>query len=267
MLALGVDLKRARLVENNRGDPGDRRADRRLPREPDLGCGHRLSPEGLAKSTRRDLSGWNHLPVAFYILGAVYHSPPRFLLASASPRRHELLTRAGYVFDVVPADVDESRRVGESARDYVRRLARAKAEAVTRVPDQAVLGADTVVVIDGEVLGKPRDGEDAAAMLRRLSGRTHDVLTGVALVWNDTRFDAVETTEVTLVDLDNETIRWYVATGEPADKAGAYGVQGIASRFVSRVAGSYTNVVGLPVTVVARLFADLGRLSRSASEA
>ncbi len=183
--------------------------------------------------------------------------PPRFTLASASPRRDELLTRAGYVFDVVPANIDEQRWPDEAPRDYVQRLAASKAEAVaTRTPDRLVLGADTVVVVDGDVLGKPVDDTDASDMLRRLSGRVHEVLTGVALVTHESGRVAVDSTLVTLVGLDAPTIDWYVATGEALDKAGAYGVQGIASRFVERIEGSYTNVVGLPVALVARLFSE-----------
>ncbi len=183
--------------------------------------------------------------------------PPRFTLASASPRRLELLTRAGYAFDVVPADIDEERWPDEAPRDYVQRLATSKAEAVaTRTPDRLVLGADTVVVVDGDVLGKPGDDAEASDMLRRLSGRVHEVLTGVALVTRDSSRVEVESTLVTLVGLDAPTIDWYVATGEALDKAGAYGVQGIASRFVERIEGSYTNVVGLPVALVARLLSE-----------
>ena len=192
-----------------------------------------------------------------YILPRVYHLPPRFILASASPRRHELLTRAGYAFDVVPADVDEQLRVEEAPRDYVQRLATSKAETVASAnPDRLVLGADTVVVVDGDVLGKPGDDAEASDMLRRLSGRVHEVLTGVAVVTRKSRRVAVESTRVTLVGLDTLTIAWYVATGEPLDKAGAYGVQGVASRFVERIEGSYTNVVGLPVALVARMIEE-----------
>ena len=171
------------------------------------------------------------------------------------------MARAGFVFDVIPAVVDELRFDGEAPRDYVSRLASTKAEAVASgLADRqthVVIGADTVVVVDGEVLEKPEDADDARRMLRCLSGRSHDVLTGVVVLRGSERRDAVEQTRVTVVDLDDETIEWYVASGEPTDKAGAYGVQGIASRFVARVEGSYTNVVGLPVALVDRLLRDI----------
>ncbi len=187
----------------------------------------------------------------------MYHLRPPFTLASASPRRRELLTRAGYDFVVIPSEIDEQRWPEEAPRDYVQRLAIAKAEAVAAEnPERVVLGADTVVVVDGDVLGKPVDDAEASEMLLRLSGRVHEVLTGVAVVTSESRRVAVESTLVTLTRLDPRTIDWYVATGEPLDKAGAYGVQGIASRFVERIEGSYTNVVGLPVALTARLLGE-----------
>lgn len=168
---------------------------------------------------------------------------------------------AGFAFDVVPANVDERRLNREAPCDYVLRLAFAKAASVANeLSDprpRLVIGADTIVVVDGEILQKPADPDDARRMLHRLSGRSHDVLTGVALVYGAERRDAVEQTRVTLVVLDEETVEWYVATGEPSDKAGAYGVQGLAARFVSRIDGSYTNVVGLPVELVDRLLRDI----------
>ena len=193
------------------------------------------------------------------ILSQVYHPHRRLLLASASPRRRELLARAGYTFDILPSGVDERRLVDESAEAFVVRIAMVKATAVSSRSDDGriVLGADTVVVVDGEILGKPHDSDDAISMLRRLSGRAHEVVTGVALVRGADRRAAVATTRVTLVDLDDRAIGDYVATGEPMDKAGAYGVQGIASRFVDRIEGSYTNVVGLPMTLVDRLVKEL----------
>jgi len=189
----------------------------------------------------------------------VYHPYRRLLLASASPRRRELLTRAGYTFDIIPPGVDEQRLVGESPDAFVARIAMAKATAVSSglKDNRLVLAADTVVVVDGDVLGKPRDTDDAFSMLRRLSGRTHQVLTGVAVVGGGDRRTAVAATQVTLVDLDDCAIGAYVATGEPMDKAGAYGAQGIASRFIDRIEGSYTNVVGLPLPVVERLIREL----------
>ena len=159
----------------------------------------------------------------------------------------------------MPSGVDEQRLVDESPEVFVVRMAMAKAIAVANGSEDGclVLGADTVVVVDGEVLGKPRDTEDAISMLRRLSGRSHEVLTGVAIIGGADRRTAVATSRVTFVDLDDGTIGAYVATGELMDKAGAYGIQGIASRFVDRVEGSYTNVVGLPMAVVDHLIKEL----------
>ena len=167
------------------------------------------------------------------------------------------MTRAGYEFDIVPVDVDEGRRPDEPPDDYVVRLAADKASAVeSPVDGQPVLGADTVVLIDGAVLGKPRDPAEATAMLQRLSGRTHEVLTGVAVRCGATCLSGLEVTRVDFASLDNDFIAWYVATGEPFDKAGGYGVQGIGSRFVVRIEGSHTNVVGLPVPLVDRLLSS-----------
>ena len=181
----------------------------------------------------------------------------RFILASASPRRAELLTRAGYEFDIVPVDVDERRRPGESASGYVIRLAVDKASAVaTTVDGQVVVGADTTVLIAGKILGKPQDPGEAAAMLRKLSGCTHEVLTGVAVRRGATCLSGVEVTRVSFAELDDDVIAWYVDTGEPLDKAGAYGAQGVGSRFVTRVEGSFTNVVGLPIPLVDRLLSS-----------
>ena len=178
----------------------------------------------------------------------------RLVLASRSPRRVELLTRAGYEFEVAPADIDERRLDGEPPREMVRRLARRKAAAVAPGrPGAVVLGADTVVVIDGAVLGKPDGDAEAARMLRRLSGRAHEVLTGVALHAADRCRDGVQSTRVVFRALSAEDVAWYLATGESADKAGAYSIQGRASRFVTRIEGSYTNVVGLPMELVGRL--------------
>jgi septum formation protein len=181
----------------------------------------------------------------------------RLVLASASPRRRELLESAGIAFDVDAADVDESRRDGEPPTLYVERLARLKAESVAqRHPTRAVLGADTAVVVGSDVLGKPADAADAAAMLRRLSGRAHDVLTGVALAWKGATHARVDRTVVHMSDLSDADIAWYVASGEPMDKAGAYAIQGLASRFITRIEGSYGTVVGLPVACVLQLIAD-----------
>jgi septum formation protein len=174
------------------------------------------------------------------------------VLASASPRRAALLREAGIAFHVAPADVDESTRAGESAEAYVERLARGKAEAVWRLRTQAfVLGADTTVVAGEEILGKPEDEADAARMLRALSGRSHRVLTGVCLKGPSSFLRAaVVSTVVTFLHLSEADIAWYVGTGEPLDKAGAYAVQGGASRFVQRIDGSFSNVVGLPMELV-----------------
>lgn len=189
----------------------------------------------------------------------MYHRDERLVLASASPRRAALLARAGYAFDVVPANVDERRRPSEAAAAYVARLARDKADAVAgRYPERFVIGADTAVVVDGAVLGKPRDADDAARMLRLLSGRTHQVLTGVAVRRGARCAGAVETSVVHFAVLDAGQIAWYVGTGEPADKAGAYGLQGSGGRFVTRVDGSRSNVVGLPLARLERLLAQLG---------
>jgi len=169
-----------------------------------------------------------------------------------------LLREAGYEIDVVPADVDESRFDAEPPRRYVSRLAAAKAAAVaSRAGRRIVVAADTIVVIDGLVLGKPADRRDAASMLDRLSGRTHEVLTGVVVAGDGRRLDAVEMTRVTFATLEPARIAWYAGTGEPDDKAGAYAVQGIGSRFVERIEGSYTNVVGLPVALVDRFVRQL----------
>ena len=187
----------------------------------------------------------------------------RLILASSSPRRSDLLRSAGYTFEVQPADVDERLQPHESPSAYVTRLAEAKSARVQELlnvpaPD-IVIGADTVVVAGAEILGKPRDVEDAARMLRKLSGRMHQVLTAVSARSGYRDLTMVETTAVQFVPLNEEQIAWYVASGESRDKAGAYAIQGLASRFVARIEGSYTNVVGLPVSVVDRLIQQLGR--------
>ena len=217
----------------------------------------------------------------------------RLILASASPRRAGLLHDAGFAFETCPVEVDERVRAGETAASYVRRLAAEKsalaaiavhgparegpakagrhvqhgpAEAghyvQTHAPsapqDLVVLGADTAVVIDDEILGKPRDDGDAAAMLRRLSGRPHDVMTGVSVRMGAQELGRVETTTVYFVPLSPAEIAWYVASGEGRDKAGAYAIQGLASRFVPRIEGSYSNVVGLPLGCVYELLKELG---------
>jgi septum formation protein len=182
---------------------------------------------------------------------------PPLILASASPRRADLLAAAGIRFSTRPVEVDERPLDGELPPGYVLRVARDKARVGARSFDDLVLAADTVVVIDGLILGKPTDDADAARMLRRLSGRIHQVLTGVALQRRDREVASVETTSVTFESLSMDEIDWYVASGEPRDKAGAYAVQGLASRFVTRIDGSYSNVVGLPVARVYRMVAEL----------
>ena len=239
----------------------------------------------------------------------------RLILASASPRRAELLRSAGYTFEVVAADVDESIRAGETPSTYVRRLAADKsmaalkgcatAHATTATPsatetatpnatpnamptatanappgavlnrtihptpsatavaqpfrpaDMVILGADTTVVVGGAILGKPRDEEDARGMLRRLSATTHQVLTGVSLRQGAYEAGRVETTAVTFRALTDEDISWYLASGEWRDKAGGYAIQGLASRFIPSITGSYSNVVGLPLACVDQLLRSL----------
>ena len=180
------------------------------------------------------------------------------MLASASPRRAALLAAAGFAFEVLPTGVDESPRPGEAPDAYVVRVAVAKARAAAgrlhaEAGAAAVLGADTTVVVDDRMLGKPADDREAAEMIRRLSGRVHEVLTGVAIVRDGLVRTACERTRVRVAPLAEEEIAWYIATGEPRDKAGAYAIQGRFSRFVEAVEGSYTNVVGLPVATVYRL--------------
>jgi septum formation protein len=187
----------------------------------------------------------------------------RLILASASPRRAELLRAAGYEFDIVVADVDERARDGETPAEYVRRLAAEKsAAAMTLDGELVVLGADTTVVVDGEILGKPRDDGEAAAMLRRLAGRRHEVLTGVSIRRGAHEVGRVESTAVWFSPLTTEDIAWYVASGEGRDKAGGYAIQGLASRFIPRIDGSHANVVGLPVSTVADLLAEIRQLDR-----
>ena len=181
---------------------------------------------------------------------------PKLVLASASPRRAEILRAIGWPFEALPANIDESRHDHEDATTYVKRVARAKAEFVTpRVPGATVVGADTVVVVDGEILGKPRDEEDARRMLRLLQGRWHQVLTGVAVFNGDSGQPRVahEVTEVRFAEMKEDEIDWYVDSGEPMDKAGAYAIQGLGARFIKGIKGDYSNVVGLPVRLLYEL--------------
>lgn len=188
----------------------------------------------------------------------------RLILASGSPRRRELLRNAGFTFEVIAPEVAEDNPGSEAPAKLVERLALDKAEAVAgrfhRQDNVVVLGADTVVVVDSTLLGKPASPAEARQMLERLSGRTHEVITGVALVEPETarRTVAHETTRVFFRPLELREIEDYVATGEPLDKAGAYAIQGGASRFVTRVEGCYFNVMGLPVALVDRLLRECG---------
>ena len=185
-------------------------------------------------------------------------------LASQSPRRRELLARLGLAFGVLDIDITEQRQPEEAPEDYVRRVAREKAGAgllqVMQAPDVLVIGADTEVVLDGEVFGKPADATDAAAMLRRLSGRTHRVLSAVSVVSAGRELQALSETEVTFAALDQPTIDAYVASGEPEGKAGAYAIQGLAQAFVPRLCGSYSGVMGLPLFETVQLLRAFGAL-------
>ena len=191
----------------------------------------------------------------------------RLVLASASPRRAELLAAAGFTFETLATDVDERVVDGEKPLDYVRRLAIEKSAAglemlgteETAAVDGGVLiiGADTAVIVDDEILGKPAHDDDAARMLRRLSGRSHRVLTGVSVRTAERQAAVVEETLVFFRQLAEAEVGWYVASGEGRDKAGAYAIQGLASRFIPRIEGSYSNVVGLPIARIAELIGSL----------
>jgi septum formation protein len=223
--------------------------------------------EARLAATRR---GWPLRDAASGCSGILFDTIKRvtIVLASASPRRQELLRNAGIAFTVQPADIDETPLAGESPRACAERLAREKARRVHGLRQHDyVLGADTIVVIDEAMLGKPHDASDAARMLRLLSGRTHQVITGVCLIapWTrDSRPDgeqvASEITSVKMADLSGEEIAAYVATGEPMDKAGGYAIQGIASRWISRIEGDYCNVVGLPVALVYEMLRRRGAI-------
>ena len=182
----------------------------------------------------------------------------RLILASASPRRRELLERVGFALEVRPADVDETERPGEDPAAYVARIARAKLDAVPSGPAAWVLAADTTVTIDGAILGKAASADEAAAMLRRLSGRVHQVMTAFAIVGGGRRGGAVVTTDVAMIELDEPVLDDYVASGEWRGKAGAYAIQGIAAALVREVRGSVTNVIGLPLAEVIAALRELG---------
>jgi len=181
------------------------------------------------------------------------------VLASQSPRRAEILRQAGIPFTVRVASVDESARPGETPEDYVRRLAEAKALAAPAAPEEIVLGADTTVVIDNQMLAKPEDDRDARRMLTLLSGRRHEVLTGICLKRGEQRIRGHAVTAVWFAPLSAREIDDYVASGEPMDKAGGYAVQGAASKFIPRIEGCYFNVVGLPIALVYRHYLEIAQ--------
>jgi septum formation protein len=179
------------------------------------------------------------------------------ILASQSPRRRELLALVGIRHEVRPANIDETYFPGEQPRAHAERLARGKVDSIA-APNAVTIGSDTIVVLDGDVLGKPRDENDAARMLRRLSGRSHIVMTAVAARWRGRIVSAVEEVGVTFRALSDDEIRGYIATGEPMDKAGAYGIQGYGATIVEKVDGDYFAVMGLPLNRLARLLESLG---------
>jgi septum formation protein len=181
------------------------------------------------------------------------------VLASASPRRREILHNAGIPFTVQAADIPEAPQPGESPQNYAQRLAQEKASSVARLkPNDWILGADTIVLVDGLILGKPADQADAARMLRLLSAKTHEVITAVCLLKsnNSTPDVKLETTKVVMGAINQQEIQAYIQTGESMDKAGAYAIQGRASRWISRIEGDYFNVVGLPVSLVYRMLQE-----------
>jgi septum formation protein len=183
----------------------------------------------------------------------------RVILASASPRRRELLTLIGIAHEVEPADIDESLLPGEKPAAHAERLARTKAHTISaRQPDAVVIAADTIVVVDGDVLGKPRDKAAARAMLKRLAGRTHTVLTAIAVARGERIESAVESVDVTFRAISDDEIGSYIATGEPMDKAGAYGIQGFGATIVERVDGDYFSVMGLGLRRLVELLARIG---------
>ncbi|MGH9898419.1 MAG: Maf family protein [Pyrinomonadaceae bacterium] len=190
-------------------------------------------------------------------ISAILFQTP-LILASASPRRAEILRSIGFDFRIHPVNIDETALDNEEPLDYVRRVAKAKAEAAAKIfPDLTVLGADTIVVIDGEILGKPRDIDDARSMIQKLGGKTHDVITSIALV-RPGRSDiliAYELTRVRFALMSSEEIDWYLSTGESMDKAGGYGVQGYGKIFIEAIEGDYWNVVGLPVRLLIKCLA------------
>jgi septum formation protein len=186
-------------------------------------------------------------------------NPLRVILASQSPRRRELLALIGITHEVRPADIDETYFPGEKPAAHAERLARGKCAVIAeREPDALVIGSDTIVVVDGDVLGKPTDEADAARMLRRLSGRSHVVVTAVAVARRGQIRSAVEEVNVTFHSLSDGDIAAYIATREPMDKAGAYGIQGFGATIVERVDGDYFAVMGLPLQLLVRVLRELG---------
>lgn len=182
-----------------------------------------------------------------------------FILASASPRRKEILTNAGYCFDIIPSDADETIEEMLSPEETVKELAKRKAEYVLdKYPDSVVFGCDTVVAVDGVILGKPSDEQDAFRILKMLSGRSHRVSTGVCVISAGKEICFSDTTEVSFYELSDETIRSYIATGECSDKAGAYGIQGYGSVLVKEIKGDYFSVMGLPAARAARALSNFG---------
>ncbi len=195
------------------------------------------------------------------------NAEPRLVLASQSPRRSQLLTMLGLTFDVSPADVDETYAAGEEPREHAERLACEKAAKVaTERPDAIVVGSDTVVIVDGDVLGKPTGIENGVAMLMRLQGRSHEVATGIAVSAGGILHSGVERVAVTFLPFDENTARAYIATGEPMDKAGAYGIQGYGATIVERIDGDFFAVMGFPIVHFVKLLGrhgwqyDFGRL-------
>jgi septum formation protein len=190
---------------------------------------------------------------------------PKIILASGSPRRSEILNSVGWDFEKHVADIDETERPGEQPAAYVERLAREKAEKVaSEHPGEIVLGADTTVVVDGQIVGKPLDLGDAKRMLRMLSGRRHEVLTGIAVVRDGTTESALERTDVSFASMSEIEIQFLAENGEPLDKAGAYAVQAQAALFIEGIQGDYWNVVGLPVSTVYRLVMQMSETPASA---
>jgi septum formation protein len=183
---------------------------------------------------------------------------PKVILASASPRRAEILRTVNWPFETLPMDIDETRETGEDAATYVQRVARDKAEAAARArPESTIVAADTIVLSGEEILGKPGSPDDARAMLYRLRGEWHQVLTGVAVIKPAASRVAYQTTDVKFALMSDDEIDWYVSSGEPMDKAGAYAIQGLGARFIEEIRGDYFNVVGLPVRLLYEMIRSL----------